>query len=413
MKNLLFFIAGFILTGLTVNASTTNSNNLITSTYIGGYGNSFIFVENGIEFSVFPDGQFDFNILRGNSRFNASFNSPHVSISFNSGYDYNAFVQYDEFGAVIQIENTPIFYDYYGRITQAGNVNIRYNNFGYVNRVGGLYVHYNRYNVFSHCTGFINIYNRHYAFRPWHRFYAIPSVNYCVVYNRPYRRFYNPVRYVYSRPFYNNYRPITSVASRRGTTIIRNRNYATVNRSSRNVTSINRNVSRREFAKVNNSRYATTSGRNAVANRSTRSHDSKIVRGNSSGRNNTIVTKPENRRNSQIANTKGMRENVSRTTRPARSSHSITRDRNYSKIEKPKSTKSRNYNSTSSRRTPQVVNRSLRSQQNIASRQSTQRKSSSPHKSSVSRSSKENNSRATQSRSSSRDTRSTLSRRRS
>ncbi len=24
-------------------------------------------------------------------------------------------LQYDEFGAIIQIENTPIYYDYYGR----------------------------------------------------------------------------------------------------------------------------------------------------------------------------------------------------------------------------------------------------------------------------------------------------------
>ena len=55
----------------------------------------------------------DFNLLRNNSRLNVSINSPNVNISYNSGYDYNAYVQYDEFGAIIQIENVPIYYDYY------------------------------------------------------------------------------------------------------------------------------------------------------------------------------------------------------------------------------------------------------------------------------------------------------------
>ena len=69
MKKYIFLLAGFIFTGFAVNAATTNSEN--TTTIINnGYGNSFIFVEDGIEFSVFPDGHFDFNIVRNNSNFN-------------------------------------------------------------------------------------------------------------------------------------------------------------------------------------------------------------------------------------------------------------------------------------------------------------------------------------------------------
>jgi hypothetical protein len=60
MRKLMFLITGFLLTGLTVHATNDNTNNLSISTYFGGYGNNFIFVENGIEFSIFPDGQFDF-----------------------------------------------------------------------------------------------------------------------------------------------------------------------------------------------------------------------------------------------------------------------------------------------------------------------------------------------------------------
>ncbi len=219
MKNLVLLITAMFLVGTTVNAATTSSTNLATvNTYVSGYGNSFIFVEGGIEFSVFPDGQFDFYIPQYGPNVSLGFSSPNVSISFNSGYNYSPYVQYDDFGAIIQIENVPIYYDYYGRITRVGSVNICYNNFGRVVWVGGLHIFYNRYNVFSHYTGYINVYNRYYVYRPWHRYYRAPLHEYCIVNTRPYRQYYKPVRYTYYRPYTNNYRPYTYsyTNSRRG-----------------------------------------------------------------------------------------------------------------------------------------------------------------------------------------------------
>ena len=75
MKKFIFLIAALILGGFTATAATTNLDNSSVSTFNRGYGNSFIFVEGGIEFSVFPDGQFDFNILR---------HQPDLSISLRS-----------------------------------------------------------------------------------------------------------------------------------------------------------------------------------------------------------------------------------------------------------------------------------------------------------------------------------------
>lgn len=219
MKNQVLLITAMFLIGTTVNATTTSSSNHVTAnTYVSGYGNSFIFVEGGIEFSIFPDGQFDFYIPRYGPNVSLGFSSPNVSISFNSGYNYNPYVQYDDFGAIIQIENVPIYYDYYGRITRAGSVNIRYNNFGRVVWVGGLHIFYNRYNVFSHYTGYINVHNRHYVYRPWHRYYRAPLYEHCIVHTRPYRQYYKPVRYTYYRPYTDNYRPYTYsyTNSRRG-----------------------------------------------------------------------------------------------------------------------------------------------------------------------------------------------------
>ena len=208
MKKLALLFTALLLIGTSVSAKTTNK--LIDNAYQNGpnngYGNSFIFNEGGIEFSVFPDGQFDFYAPNYGPQTGVSINTPNVSFSFNTGYDYSPYVQYDDYGAIVQIENIPIYYDYYGRIVQAGNVNIHYNTYGRVNRVGDLYVHYDNHHRFTHYSGYINVYNRAYVYRPWHRYYTIPVYEYRVVYAKPYRQYYTPVRHHYYRPYANNYR---------------------------------------------------------------------------------------------------------------------------------------------------------------------------------------------------------------
>ncbi len=201
MKKLVLFIAAIAFGTLGTQAAKMEDNVVATTTY--RYGNSFIFVEDGVTFSVYPDGEFDFYM---DNRVNVGVGARigNVGITFNSGYNYDPFVQYDDYGAVIQVENIPVFYDYYGRVSQIGSVDIWYNN-GRVRRVGGLHVYYNG-GVFSHYTGFINIYNRHYVYRPFHRYFARPGIGFCTVYSRPYRRYYSPIRYSYYAPYRNNYR---------------------------------------------------------------------------------------------------------------------------------------------------------------------------------------------------------------
>lgn len=212
MKKNVIILVGLILGGLNLNATnTTNSkfeNSLTGTVFARNYDNSFIFVEQGIEFAIFPDGQFDFNIQSHSSNFDAQINYSGVNFSFNSGYRYDSYVQYDDYGAVVQIESIPVFYDYYGRIVRAGNIFINYNSFGRISQVGGLVIHYNKYNVYSYSSGYVNYYNRYYVSRPWHRYYAAPIVSHCVVYTQPYRRYYTPVRHYYYGPYNNNYRPI-------------------------------------------------------------------------------------------------------------------------------------------------------------------------------------------------------------
>ena len=172
MKNFVLFFTGLIFASFTINASETTAESSFNYSY--RYGKSFIFNEGGVEFSVYPDGQFDFFLNPRGGGVSVNINRPGVNISFNSGYDYDPYVQYDDYGAVVQIEDIPIFYDYYGRIIQAGDVYINYNRFNRVSRIGGLYIHYNNYGNFLNCSGFINSFNRYYVYQPFHAYFTIP-----------------------------------------------------------------------------------------------------------------------------------------------------------------------------------------------------------------------------------------------
>ena len=191
MKNALFLFVTFVLVSFGVSASTANSNN--SNSYYNNYGESFTFVERGVTFAVFQNGEFDFYI-NPRKDLHIGYHGNGVNISFNAGYNYDAYVQYDDFGAVIQVEDIYIDYDYYGRVDRIGNTRISYNN-GRLVRLGGLYVHYDRHGYYSHCNGYINVFNRHYVYHPYHDFFSRPFFEYSIVSYKPYRHHYQPIRY--------------------------------------------------------------------------------------------------------------------------------------------------------------------------------------------------------------------------
>ena len=153
MRNLVLLLTALVFGTSGTMASTVEDKVATRNAYTNN--NSFIFIEQGITFSVFPDGEFDFyieNYVSGRNN----------GITMNSGYDYSPYAQYDDYGAVIQVENVPIYYDHYGRVTQIGDVDIRYRN-NRVFRMGGMYVYFNHNGFYDHHTGYINVYNRHYS----------------------------------------------------------------------------------------------------------------------------------------------------------------------------------------------------------------------------------------------------------
>ncbi len=249
-----------------------------------GYGNSFIFVENGITFSVYPDGEFDFYIDQAfEGRVNVHGRRGSLSLTFNSGYDYSPYVQYDDYGAVIQVENVPIYYDYYGRVSRIGDVDIYYDN-RRLYRVGGLYVHYDSYGVFSHCTGYINPFNRRYVYYPYHRYFVRPAVSLCLVSYNPYRRYYAPVRYTYYKPYVNNYRRTYAKVGRE---------YRYNSRNSRRTTYVNdRRVTERRstYHRDRRDRLVQNDMRSGLRNRDASGKRREISRKTNSERNARVRT---------------------------------------------------------------------------------------------------------------------------
>jgi hypothetical protein len=107
-----------------------------------------VFMERGVEFYVFPDGQFDFNThpsagdrykQRRLGTANRTYDGPGNSRNRN----YGVRVEHDNFGRVRQIGNVFISYDAKDRIKRIGSVYMSYNRFA-LTQVGGLQIIYNR-----------------------------------------------------------------------------------------------------------------------------------------------------------------------------------------------------------------------------------------------------------------------------
>ena len=196
MRNLILLFTAILL-GTTATFATT-ADDKVAERNAYRYNNSFIFVENDITFAVYPDGEFDFYI---DNRIGRNRNN----VTFNSGFDYSPYAQYDDYGAVVQVENIPVYYDYYGRVSQVGRVDVNYRN-GRVNRLGNMYVYYNQRGFYDYHSGYINVYNRSYIYRPFHSYFTRPAVGFCFVRTSPYRRYYNPYRYTYYNPYHYNSR---------------------------------------------------------------------------------------------------------------------------------------------------------------------------------------------------------------
>ena len=307
MKTKFLLLATFLFVGFGIQASTFETDNSSNINYLNDYGNSFTFVERDVTFAVFPNGEFDFYINQRNA-LGVNYRGNGINISFNSGYDYAPYVQYDDYGAIIQIEDIPIYYDYYGRVTRIGNTDINYNS-GRLVRIGGLHVYYNRQGYYSHYSGYINNYNRNYVFHPYHNYFARPLFDFRIVSRDPYRNHYNPKRYTYysdhsrNKYYKNNKRNNHSTRQRVAVKNVPNRyddrNSHSERRSATNRTSQNGHSK----GSVNNTnRRSNAVNRPTSTNRTSQNSRSNGSVKNTDRRSNTVTRPSGNREQSSTKN---------------------------------------------------------------------------------------------------------------
>jgi hypothetical protein len=167
-KITLLVVASFILVGSMAYASENPvfSDNTDRRGYYIDYRNAepIIFKERGIEFMLFPNGEFDFNTRPAvRPRVNGTSGAPRGMYYGTS--ERGIRVEHDNFGRVRRVGNVYINYDAYGRVKRIGTIYMSYNSFA-VTKVGNMRIVYDRRGRIVDVFGFINHANGSYFYNP-------------------------------------------------------------------------------------------------------------------------------------------------------------------------------------------------------------------------------------------------------
>ncbi|MCL9771186.1 hypothetical protein NAT47_12255 [Flavobacterium sp. HXWNR69] len=125
-----------------------------------------IFRERGIEFMLFPNGEFDFNTRPSETRYEINrTNGAPRSRGYYGPSERGIRVEHDNFGRVRRVGNVYINYDAFGRVKRIGTIYMSYNSFA-VTRVGNMRIVYDRRGRIIEVYGFINYANNGYVYTP-------------------------------------------------------------------------------------------------------------------------------------------------------------------------------------------------------------------------------------------------------
>ena len=149
MKKITILVASFLLVGSMAKASekpvfSDNNENRMTARF--SFDEPISFVERGIEFFVFPNGEFDFNTRPQDSQGDYFYKTAgkRATVEVNRRpVNYGVLIEHDSFGRVRRIGNTFINYDFNDRVSRIGTVYMRYNRYA-LEQIGGLQIIYNR-----------------------------------------------------------------------------------------------------------------------------------------------------------------------------------------------------------------------------------------------------------------------------
>ena len=185
-KNFTLLVASILLMTNAAKASELKTNADVVTTRFN-LDEPISFIERGIEFFVFTNGDFDFNTRPDDSNGEYQYKSAgrrNANVQkHNEPINYGVLIEQDSFGRVRRVGNTFINYDYNDRVTRIGSVYIKYNRFALA-QVGGLKIIYNRYGEIVDTVG--NVKGRRYqgyAYNYQHNDYECNDTNYPVTTN--------------------------------------------------------------------------------------------------------------------------------------------------------------------------------------------------------------------------------------
>lgn len=125
-----------------------------------------IFRERGIEFMLFPNGEFDFNTRPSGPRYHVNgTNGAPGTRGYYGPSERGIRVEHDNFGRVRRVGNVYINYDAFGRVKRIGTIYMSYNSFA-VTKVGNMRIVYDRRGRIVDVYGFINHANGGYNYNP-------------------------------------------------------------------------------------------------------------------------------------------------------------------------------------------------------------------------------------------------------
>ncbi|MBP7397833.1 MAG: hypothetical protein KA933_12830 [Flavobacterium sp.] len=125
-----------------------------------------IFKERGIEFMLFPNGEFDFNTRPSVPRYHVNgTNGAPGTRGYYGPSERGIRVEHDNFGRVRRVGNVYINYDAFGRVKRIGTIYMSYNSFA-VTKVGNMRIVYDRRGRIVDVYGFINHANGGYNYNP-------------------------------------------------------------------------------------------------------------------------------------------------------------------------------------------------------------------------------------------------------
>ncbi|THF53497.1 hypothetical protein E6C50_04655 [Flavobacterium supellecticarium] len=183
MKKITLLVASIFLVGSMAQAS---ENPVFSDAKTNGprYGIDYrnaepiMFMERGIAFYIFPNGEFDFNtqpetsgtvVYRNGRRgvINTTYGTPDPRNPryYNTAANYGIRIEHDNFGRVRRVGNVFINYDSANRVKRVGTVYMSYNSFA-LSQVGGLRIFYNRRGQIVDISGYVNRDSQGYAYIP-------------------------------------------------------------------------------------------------------------------------------------------------------------------------------------------------------------------------------------------------------